>query len=283
MRLVLGVGDGLNAAACDRLLVRLAGEQAANSGEITIDLQTAAFIDPYGAACLCLAARHLAGRRQHLTLVLPTSRRAQRMVVQTGLSSALRPWAELRNLPGRELHEEQGATVLPLSVVRSRSDVQTVLAYLVNLAQQRLGFDPGDVLDASKVVSELCYNVVDHSQADGLAVAQIYRDRQGRSYVALAVADPGIGIRASLAKRYPEAAHWHHGEAIQRALGGLSSRAAGGGAGLRSIDAVVRRYSGRLAIRSGDQRLAINAGRQPRILASASFPGTQVGISFSQR
>jgi anti-sigma regulatory factor (Ser/Thr protein kinase) len=282
MRLVLAQDDGLSAAACDRLIARLASQQAANEGEITIDLQTAGFIDPYGAACLCLAARLLAQRQQRLVVVLPSQRRAQATVAQTGLVAALRPYAEVRNLPGHELREEHSGT-LPLNPIRSRSDVQTVVAYLVSLAQQRLGFDPGDVLDASKVVSELCNNVVDHSQANGLAVAQIYQDRQGRRYVSLAVVDPGVGIRASLAQRHAEAAQWRHGVAIERALGGLSSRTSGGGAGLRSIYAVVRRYGGRLAIRSGDERLLVSSERQARTLAGAFFPGTQVGISFSQR
>ena len=282
MRLVLAQDDGLNASACDRLMARLASDQATNDAEITIDLQAAAFIDPYGAACLCLAVRQLAERERRLVVVLPSHRRAQAAVTQTGLTNVLRQWAEVRNLPGHELRDERSGA-LPISPIRSRSDVQAVLAYLINLAQQRLGFDQGDVLDASKVVSELCYNVVDHSQADGLAVAQISRDRQGQRYVSLAVADAGVGIRASLAARHPEAACWRHGEAIQRALGGLSSRTSGGGAGLRSIDAVIRRYGGRLAIRSGDERLYVSADRQPLTLSGAWFPGTQVGISFSQR
>ena len=215
-------------------------------------------------------------------MVLPSQRRAQSTVAQTGLHAVLRQWAEVRNLPGRDLSERRNGN-LPLSPIRSRSDVQVVLAYLVSLAEQRLGFEQGDVLDASKVVSELCYNVVDHSQSEGLAVAQIAQDRHGRRFVSLAVADPGVGIRASLAGRHPEAAQWRHGEAIQRALGGLSSRSSGGGAGLRSIYAVVRRYGGRLAIRSGDERIYVSAERQPRTLVGAWFPGTQVGISFSQR
>lgn len=282
MRLVLTQDDGLSAAACDRLLARLAGEGTGSPAEITIDLQSASFIDPYGAACLCLIARGLAQRQHRLVVVLPSQRRAQATVAQTGLGAMLRHWAELRNLPGREQQEDHSG-VLPLSPIRARSDVQTVLSYLVHLAQQRLGFDPGDVLDATKVVSELCYNVVDHSQSDGLAVAQILRDRQGRRYVSLAVVDAGVGIRASLAQRYPEASQWQHGEAIQQALGGLSSRASGGGTGLRSIYAVVRRYGGRLSIRSGNERVYVDAERQPRTLSGASFPGAQVGISFSQR
>ncbi len=216
-------------------------------------------------------------------IVLPSPAGARATAGQIGLVAALRPWAELRNLPpGQETRDERGSA-LPLSPIRSRGDVQAIVGYLVSQAQQRLGFNTGDVLDASKVVSELCYNVVDHSQAEGLAVAQILRDRQGQRYISLAVVDAGVGIRASLAGRHPEAAQWRHGEAIQRALGGLSSRSSGGGAGLRSIHAVVRRYGGRLAIRSGDERLAVSAERQPRTLAGAWFPGAQVGISFSQR
>lgn len=282
MRLVLAQDDGLNAAACDRLLARLTSERAANDGDITIDLQAASFIDPYGAACLCLAAGRLAEQQRQMVIVLPSHPAARAAVVQTKLVAALRPYAELRNLPGRETRAERSGA-LPLSPIRSRSDVQAIVGYLISQTQQRLGFDPGDVLDASKVVSELCYNVVDHSQAEGLAVAQILRDRQGQRYVALAVVDAGVGVRASLAGRHPEAGSWPHGQAIQRALGGLSSRAAGGGAGLRSIYAVVRRYGGRLTIRSGDERIYVSAERQPHTVPGAWFPGTQVGISFSQR
>jgi anti-sigma regulatory factor (Ser/Thr protein kinase) len=198
-----------------------------------------------------------------------------------GLVRALRSLAELRNIPSDARTLATDST-LPLSVIRSRADVQSVLAYLVELARNRLGYDLGDVLDATKVVSELCYNVVDHSQTEGVAVAQIYQDRTGKRFVSLAVVDDGVGIRSSLAQRYPEAASWSHAKAVQQALDGLSSRPLGGGAGLRSVRAIVRRYQGRLAIRSGSDRLYLSAERQPRVLAGSSFPGTQVGISFSQ-
>lgn len=282
MRLVLAETESLNAAACDRLIARLADERSSAVPEITIDLQSAAYVDPFGAACFSLIARQIVERGQRLTCVLPSQPRAQRASVQTGLTRTLRPWAELRNLPADSISHAPGNS-LPLSTIRTRSDVQGLLAYLVSLAQSRLGFDAGDVLDATKVVSELSYNVVDHSGVEGIVVAQLGQDRHGRRFVALAVVDGGVGIRASLARRYPEAATWRHGVAIERALGGLSSRPSGGGAGLRSVDAVVRRYAGRLVIRSGNDRLYVSADQQPRTLPGASFPGTQVGISFSQR
>jgi anti-anti-sigma regulatory factor/anti-sigma regulatory factor (Ser/Thr protein kinase) len=281
MRLVLTRADGLNAASCDRLLSRLAEERAQRAPEITIDLGQAIFVDPYGAACLLLICRQATDRGQRLVCVLPTDRLAQSMAIALGLVNALRPLAELRNvLPAG--HASDRDTALALSPIRSRSDVQTVLHYLVDRSRGRLGYATGDVLDATKVVSELCFNVVDHSRAEGHAVARIYRDRKGRRFVSLAVVDPGIGIRTSLSQRYHEAAAWSHAEAIARALGGLSSRPQGGGAGLRSIHAVVQRYGGRISIRSGDTRLYLAAEHQPYHASGASFPGTQVGISFSQ-
>jgi anti-sigma regulatory factor (Ser/Thr protein kinase)/anti-anti-sigma regulatory factor len=282
MRLVLAATESLNAAACDRLIARLADERSTNAPDIVIDLQAATYIDPFGAACLSLIARQVVARGQRLTCILPGQTRAQRAAVQTGLIRALRPLADLRNLPA-DGHAQARSSSLPLTTIRSRADVQGLLAYLVSLAQTRLGFDTGDVLDATKVVSELSYNVIDHSGAEGIVVAQLGQDRHGTRFVALAVVDSGLGIRASLARRYPEAAAWPHAEAIQRALGGLSSRPSGGGAGLRSVDAVVRRYAGRLVIRSDSDRLSISADQRPRTLSGASFPGTQVGISFSQR
>ena len=283
MRLTLAEMEGLNAVSCDRLLARLAEAKTRDATEITIDLRNAAFIDPYGAACLALAARHLADRGQRVICVLPGDERIQQAALRIGLLTALRPVAELRNLTAREPAGGDRDRALALSAIRSRHDVQEVLAYLVNLAQRRLAYDASDVLDATKVVSELCYNVVDHSTAEGLVTASIAQDRRGQRYISLAVVDAGVGIRASLARRHPEAASWRHGEAMARALGGLSSRQAGGGMGLRSVEAIVQRYGGRLSLRSGDERFVLLAGRQPRIMPGARFPGTQVGISFSQR
>lgn len=283
MRLTLAQTEGLNAVSCDRLLARLTEARARNAPQITVDLANAAFIDPYGAACLALVVKHLAGRGQQVICVLPNDGRTQQTAWRIGLVAILRSVAELRNLTVQEPSSGEHPSTLALSAIRSRSDVQEVLAYLVGLAQRRLGYEAGDVLDATKVVSELCYNVVDHSAAEGLVTAHIAQDRQGRRYIALAVVDAGLGIRASLAHRYPEAAAWRHGQAIERALSGLSSRQAGGGMGLRSVQAIVQRYGGRLSLRSGDDRFFLLAGRQPRIMPGAPFPGTQVGISFSQR
>lgn len=281
MRLVLTSGEGLNAPSCDRLLSHLTDLPAKDPGEVTVDLRSAAFVDPYGMAVLVMAARQLHRHGGRLICVLPGSDRPIQTVVQTGLLDALRPVAELRNLPREQSRRYPSA--LPVTAIRSRNDVQTVVGHLIEITRDRLGYNTGDVLDAAKVVSELCNNVVDHSGAEGIVLAQLGSDRYGARYVALAVADDGIGIRSSLSRRFPEAGQWQHGEAIERALGGLSSRETGGGAGLRSVTAVVRRYEGRLTVRSGSDRVYVSADRTPKRHGGAPFPGTLVGISFSQR
>lgn len=282
MRLVLPKEDGLNAVACDRLLARLAEERARSADEITVDLANAAFIDPFGATFLVLIARHLQAAGQRVICVLPSDPQVQMATAELGVVSALRPLLDLRNVTTGSRPSPK-ASVLPISPIRSTADVQHVLSFLVTLARRRLGFEAGDVLDATKIVSELCNNVIDHSGAEGLAAARIAQDRQGLRYISLAVVDAGIGIRASLARRFPEASQWRHAEAIERALDGLSSRPEGGGVGLRSVVAVVRHYGGRLAVRSGNERLHLAAAHQLRNWPGVFFPGTQVGISFSQR
>ncbi|MCB0001505.1 MAG: hypothetical protein KDH86_03065 [Anaerolineae bacterium] len=281
MRLVLTSGEGLNASSCDRLLSHLVDASSKEAGEVTIDLRSASFVDPYGMAMLVMVGRQLHRRDGRLICVLPGSDRPVQTIVQTGLLDALRPVAELRNLP-KELSSRY-PSALPATAIRSRNDVQTVVGHLVQMTRDRLGYNTGDVLDTAKVVSELCNNVVDHSGAEGIVLAQLGSDRYGARYVALAVADDGIGIRGSLTRRYPEAGQWQHGVAIERALGGLSSRETGGGAGLRSVTAVVRRYQGRLTVRSGTDRVYVSADRTPKVHTGALFPGTLVGISFSQR
>lgn len=281
MRLVLTAGEGLGAPSCDRMLAHLAELPAKPAAEVTIDLRAAAFLDPYGMAALVMAARHVQRHGLRLICVLPEGERPLRAALQLGLLDALRPVAELRNLP-REPRAGQ-YSALPLTAIRSRQDVQAVVGRLVEMTRDSLRYGLGDALDAAKVISELCNNVVDHSGATGIVLAQLGSDRYGSRFVALAVADDGIGIRGSLARRFPEAARWRDGEAIQRALNGLSSRETGGGAGLRSVTAVVRRYSGRLTVRSGADRYHVAADRMPKTHPGSAFPGTLVGISFSQQ
>ncbi|MCS6845402.1 MAG: hypothetical protein NZ528_13945 [Caldilineales bacterium] len=281
MRVTLAGETGLDAAACDRLLSVLAGESVRSAPEIVIDLHGASYIAAYGAACLVLIVQHLRQHGTQVACVLPSGQRAREQAVQLGLVSALRPLVELRNVPTAPAPGPEIG--LALSPIAARRDVQAVVSYLVQQAESRLGFDVGDVLDATKVVSELCYNVIDHSDSHGLVAAQVFRSRQGRRVISLAVVDPGIGIRASLGRRYQEAERWAHSVAIEQALGGLSSRPSGGGVGLRSVQAVVRRYGGELVIRSGDARIVLNADRQPLALTGTPFVGTQVGINFSQK
>jgi len=151
MRLVLATGEGLNAAACDRLMAGLLDERTIASAAITIDLQSAETIDPYGAACLTLIARQLVQRGQHLTCVMPATAGGRASVARTGLAQTLRELVELRNLSS-DSALGRGAATLPLSAIRTRSDVQAVLAAAIGRVgvPQRFLSDNGAALNPTR-------------------------------------------------------------------------------------------------------------------------------------
>jgi anti-sigma regulatory factor (Ser/Thr protein kinase) len=282
IRFALSSDESFNSVAFDRLLSGLARRAPASDRDLVIDLGRARFIDPYGTVCLVMLARALYSPTRQVAYVLPSDEDTQRFMLAMGVVEHLAPYGELRNLtrtPGPGRGDFFG---LGLTPVQASTDVNAVVGRFFTLARSELGFGPGDLADSAKIVSELCSNIKDHSQDWGLATVQLYRDRNGRRYVSIGVADLGVGIRQSLSGHRPEVAGWTHQQAVEQALSGLSSRPAGGGLGLSSVREIVRRYTGHLAVRSGDTKVQMTAGKATRALRVAPFAGTQVGLSFSQ-
>ena len=110
---------------------------------------------------------------------------------------------------------------------------------------------------------------------------QRYTSRAGRKFVIIGVADLGIGIRESLGKRFSQAREWPHYRAIANALRKDFSRYPDRGLGLYVISQIVNQYHGSLDIRSGDTSLYVR--QRARWVQSCPFPGTQVGISLSEK
>ncbi len=281
IRFALSSGDRFNSVAFDRLLSGIGRRAPEPERLLIIDLSSARFVDPYGMVCLVMLARALQRQNHPLAFVLPTDAEVQQFGVGMGLFEQLALYGDLRNTP-RGRATAAAAPGLKLTPIQASTDVTVVVGQFLELARSELGFGVGDLASSAKIVSELSNNIKDHSQDQGLAAAHLYRDRHGRRFVSIGVADLGIGIRQSLSQRHAGAAQWTHQEAIGRALQGLSSRATAGGLGLSSVSALVRRYQGQLSVRSGDAKLQFQTDREPRTLHVTPFAGTQVGISFSQ-
>jgi signal transduction histidine kinase len=130
------------------------------------------------------------------------------------------------------------------------------------------------------VVAEVCTNIFDHSGDSGVVAAQRYTRKQDkRKYVIIAVADIGIGIRASLAKRFRDATRWTHLQSIVNALQKEYSSRPERGLGLFMVSKIVGKHDGSLHIRSGDARLYLR--HRARGIPVGDFPGTQLSISLS--
>jgi hypothetical protein len=134
-------------------------------------------------------------------------------------------------------------------------------------------------------LSEACQNIVEHAGTSGWVAVQSYnwRRKLGRRVVVIAVADAGVGFRHSLeptqARRFGD--RWNDATALESALiqGVSRFRDPGRGQGLAGIRRYVKRWAGKLSVRSGSARITIVPpwdDDQPLVEGLPPFPGSQV-------
>ena len=170
--------------------------------------------------------------------------------------------------------------------------VERVRERAAAILEKRLHYPKPAVIQFSVMLSEVCQNITEHSDADGWVCAQTYhyRHRLGREVLMLAVMDVGVGFQGSLAsehaRRYGES--WSSATALEAALlyGESRFRDPGRGQGLQAIRRQVARWDGELAIRSGNAQIALvpdwdDLPAMQRDLPH--FPGAQILIVMPAR
>lgn len=280
--------ESLNAVTSDSLFKRVSTVLKEDPhSPIEIDIQKIKFVDPYGLVALCLVGRHLKNKCKELSIILPDSFDCQAYLYAMNFIPFVQSFMQVKNtISGADTapHLAQDV-VLELTKVEKKdkdpdNDVRSILERLSIILQNQLNFGEKDVTNLSNIVSELCYNIKDHSEDEGIVVVQRYQRRiDGKRYVVIGVGDLGIGIKSSLGKRY-DVSGWSHVEAIVRALKKEFSAMPDRGFGLYMVSKVTQDYKGALHIRSGDARLYLR--HNPRGVQTALFPGTQVLISLSE-
>jgi anti-sigma regulatory factor (Ser/Thr protein kinase) len=246
------------------------------------------FIDPYGMVCLCQFCRHLGNRFKYAGIVLPDRLDVQAYMARMGFFGHVGGHVSLHN---QQVTSDGGRlpasseVLLELTSVKRQEDVVEVTRVILDrmkvILREQLHYSNGDINKFATVLGEVCHNIHDHSEDEGVVCVQRYTSRDGRKYVVIGVADLGIGIRASLAKRFPDANGWPHHVAIASALRKDFSRYPDRGLGLYIISQIVGQYRGSLDIRSGDTRLSVK--QRAGWVQSCPFPGTQVSIRLSQK
>ncbi|MBI4421834.1 MAG: ATP-binding protein [Gemmatimonadetes bacterium] len=275
----------------DRTFDQFARAFGSPSGErLLFDAHAAQWASPYGLVGLLSAGNALADRDgEKPLLTIPSDRDVIRYWGRAGFFRYAAEYFEIHGKVPRAQTSGASDVLLEVTPVRGADDVHDV----VNRIQERaaailaheLGLEAQATMGFAMALSEACQNIVEHAGTGGWVAVQTYhwRRKLGRRVLVIAVADAGVGFRHSLdatqARRYGD--RWSDATALEAALmqGVSRFRDPGRGQGLQGMRRYVKRWSGKLSIRSGTARIAIVPDWDedaPLVGGLPPFPGSQL-------
>ncbi|MBU1863903.1 MAG: ATP-binding protein [Candidatus Omnitrophica bacterium] len=250
--------------------------------EAELVMRDVRFIDPYALIGLCLSIRCLQKSFKEVRVVFPDDFETASYLAFMNFNDHISPLANLSSGWNTVSSQDRSDILVKITPIGSDSNFQEeALGVILN---NQLNFSQEEVTSYTTVVSELCHNIVDHSEDAGYLAAQRYTNHStGKRFVMIAVGDLGIGMRSALKKRYEEAEGWSHYESIVKALQkeATSSSTGDRGLGLSKVHEITKKYSGSLRIRSGDASFYFRNNRA-YCFNPGFFPGVQVMISLAE-
>ena len=295
MSRVVTVPEEMDHRGFEGLLVLL--DQAFEEGaeRILVNAKHVRWVSPYGLIGLLAVGRVIRDRTGHApSIEAPESRDVSSYWDFMGFWQAADGIFDVPTVPPRIFGPHDA--LLEITPIRSHRDVHTVVETVreraASILEKRLHYPKPAVIQFSVMLSEVCQNIIEHSDADGWVCAQTYhyRSRLGREVLMVAVMDVGVGFQGSLAgehaRRYGES--WSSATALEAALlhGESRFRDPGRGQGLQAIRRQVDRWDGELAIRSGTAQIALVPDWDdlpPLQRDLPSFPGAQILIVMPAR
>jgi len=254
-----------------------------------IDLRDVTFIDPYGMLGLLEIGELCMLEDVKKTVLLPRSGEVceylQRMDFFTqarryfSLDQSIKPPSNQKN------RSSASDVLLEITPIERSNDIHAIVGTVRERAQAilatHLHYDDRAINSFIVALSEVCQNIIEHSENKGFVGIQKYRfPSMNKNVVKIAVMDVGIGFRKSLSGRFTLRSDL---EAIDKALLHGASRHAdeGRGHGLAAVRRFVDQWQGKLSIRSGTARLSIiptwSRGRE-QVRNLIPFPGAQINI-----
>ena len=270
----------------------------AEGGRVLFDARQLRWVDPFGMIALLAAAEVAAGDDGDLpVLQLPT---APEVLSYLGRMGFFEHAGELFELHGNVRRSRGGDAssdvLLEITPIRSYQDVHAVVDRVneraLAILTHQLNYPVREAWQFGSMLSEVCQNILEHSQATGWVATQTYSriPQLDRKVVKIGVVDLGIGFKGSLASahaaRYGD--RWSDSAALEAAfIHGLTRfHDPGRGQGLKQIRKQVGRWGGRVAIRSGTARIADVPewdSASPLEEKLPFVPGAQIGIILPAR
>lgn len=259
-----------------------------------IDLRDVDFVDPYGMVGLLEVGEFLVkSKSEKSTLLLPTSEEVLRYLERMNFFRFVDRYFKIEpdrpNISGKYLRSSYTDVLLEITHIEKSDDIHFIVSKVRERAhtilERHLHYE-GRAIDGFIVaLSEVCQNILEHSEDTGFVGIQKYHfQRLNKNVVKIAVMDLGIGFKRSLEERFKIKDDL---EAIDKALFHGVSRYAdkGRGHGLAAVRRFVNEWNGRLSIRSGRAKLSVipewSWGRK-RERNLTFFPGAQINIMLPE-
>jgi anti-sigma regulatory factor (Ser/Thr protein kinase) len=258
-----------------------------------IDLRDVSFIDPYGMVGLLEIGELCMLEDVKKTILLPRSEEVRRYLDRMDFFGHAGRYFSLEP-SGPELSETyqrsaDSDVLLEITPIERSNDIHFIVGKVEERAQsilaRHLRYDDRAINGFIVALSEVCQNIIEHSENKGFVGIQKYRFQSlNKNMVKIAVMDAGIGFRKSLSNRFKLRSDL---EAIDKALlhGASRYEEVGRGHGLAAVRRFVHQWQGKLSIRSGTARLSIippwARGREQERNLTA-FPGSQINIMLPE-
>ena len=258
-----------------------------------IDLSGVTFIDPYGMLGLLEIGVLCMREDVKKTVLLPRSDEVCSYLDRMNFFAFAKRYFTLdrssTDVSARHNRSADSDVLLEITPIEKSNDIHFIVGKVQERAQAilaaHLNYDERAINGFIVALSEVCQNIIEHSETTGYVGIQKYRFQSLRkNVVKIAVMDVGIGFRMSLTNRFKLRGDL---EAIDMALlhGASRYEDEGRGHGLAAVRRFVDQWQGKLSIRSGTARLSIippwaKGREQERNLIS--FPGSQINIMLPE-
>ncbi len=264
------------------------------SNQDLIDLRNVNFIDPYGMVGILEAGEFLVKSKSvKSTLLLPASEDVLRYLERMDFFKYADRYFKLSpdkpDVSDKYSRSSYSDVLLEITSIEKSDDIHFIVGKVKERAhtilERHLHYDDRAINGFIVALSEVCQNILEHSENTGFVGIQKYHFQNiDKNVVKIAVMDLGIGFKKSLEQRFMIKDDL---EAIERALLHGASKYAdkGRGHGLAAVRRFVNKWNGKISIRSGTAKLSIIpewAWGKARETGFVYFTGAQINIMLPE-
>lgn len=253
-----------------------------------VDLCEIGFIDPFGMVAILEIGELLKSEGIKKTILLPESEEVIKYLERMDFFKFADNYFELPPIPQiikKYRRSQETDVLLEITPIEKSDDIHFIVGKVKERAnailKKHLHYDDKTINGFIVALSEVCQNIIEHSETKGfVGIQKYFWQNLKKNIVKLAVMDIGIGFRKSLSERFDLKDDY---DAIEKGLlhGASRYEDKGRGHGLSAVRRFVAEWDGKLSVRSGTAKLTIMPkwGRGKRKETNlAYFPGAQVNI-----